>query len=105
MQQGLWAAWTYMTDSIDAGALNVFRHPDWCVENLKPEWRTGTSKWTTRIDLGFDPARDWAMQETQKMAGDYHLDYLKHDGSLIKASHCVQTNRRHHYGVDVDYYN
>ena len=103
MKMGLWAAWTNMVDSIDPGALNVFRHPDWSVDKLKPEWKTGASDWGTLIDLGYDPARDWAEQETQRIVGEYRLDYLKHDYSPI-VTQCVQTNHRHHYGTDVSYW-
>ena len=103
MQLGLWVAWTHGGDSSDPGALNIFRHPDWATEKLKPDWKPEEINWSTLIDLGFDPARDWATKEVARIIGDYHLDYLKHDYTPI-VTQCVQTNHRHRYGVDVSYW-
>jgi alpha-galactosidase len=103
MKLGFWMAWTHMGDSIDPGALNVFRHPDWSTEKLTPEWKMDADSWGTTMDLGFDPARDWAEHEVERVIGENHLDYLKHDYSPIVTT-CVQTNHRHHYGVDVSYW-
>ena len=103
MKLGLWAAWTHGGDSNFPEALNIFRHPDWATEKLKPDWKPEEINWSTLIDLGFDPARDWAEQETKRIVGDYRLDYLKHDYSPV-VTQCVQTNHRHHYAADVSYW-
>ncbi len=103
MKLGLWVAWTHGGDSSDTGALNIFRHPNWAVESLKPGWKPEDINWSTLIDLGYDPARDWAEQELTRIVDDYHLDYLKHDYTPI-VTQCVQTNHRHRYGVDVSYW-
>ena len=103
MKLGLWVAWTHGGDSLYPGALNIFRHPDWSIDNIGPDWKPKSINWSTLIDLGFDPARDWAEREVERVVTDNHLDYLKHDYSPI-VTHCVQTNHRHHYGVDVSYW-
>ena len=103
MQLGLWVAWTHGGDSNYPDALNIFRHLDWATQMLKPDWGSKAINWGTLIDLGYDPARDWATQEVQRIVSDNHLDYLKHDYSPI-VTQCVQTNHRHHYGVDVSYW-
>jgi alpha-galactosidase len=103
MKLGLWVAWTQGGDSQYPGALNIFRHPDWATEKMAPDWKPSDINWGTLIDLGFDPANDWAEQETERIVGDYRLDYLKHDYTPI-VTQCVQTNHRHHYGVDVSYW-
>jgi len=103
MKLGLWVAWTQGGDSQYPGALNIFRHPDWATEKMAPDWKPSDINWGTIIDLGFDPARDWAEQETERIVGDYRLDYLKHDYTPI-VTHCAQTNHRHRYGVDVSYW-
>jgi len=103
MKLGLWVAWTHGGDSIYPGALDIFRHPDWATESLKPEWKPEDINWSTLIDLGFDPARDWAAKELDRIVDDNHLDYLKHDYTPI-VTQCVQTNHRHHYGADVSYW-
>jgi len=43
------------------------------------------------------------MKETQRVVGEYHLDYLKHDWTPI-VTQCEQTDHRHKYGVDVSYW-
>jgi alpha-galactosidase len=103
MKLGLWVAWTHGGDSIHPDALNIFRHPDWATEALKPDWKAEEINWSTLIDLGYDPARDWATKELDRIVTDNHLDYLKHDYTPI-VTECVQTNHRHHYGVDVSYW-
>ena len=85
------------------GALNIFRHPDWAAETLKPDWKPEEINWGTLIDLGFAPARDWAERETKRIVGEYRLDYLKHDYSPV-VTQCVQSSHPHHYGVDVSYW-
>jgi alpha-galactosidase len=103
MKLGLWVAWTQGGDSQYPGALNIFRHPNWATEKMAPDWKPSDINWGTLIDLGFDPARDWAERETERIVGDYRLDYLKHDYTPI-VTQCVQANHRHHYGVDVSYW-
>jgi alpha-galactosidase len=103
MKLGLWVAWTHGGDSIYPGALNIFRHPDWFTENVKPDWKAQDIEWNSLIDLGYDPARDWAEKEVDRIVADDHLDYLKHDYTPI-VTHCIQTNHRHRYGVDVSYW-
>src|SRR5439155_8290333 len=51
----------------------------------------------------YDPAKEWAKQETQRLVPEYKLDYFKHDYSPIEVK-CVQTNHRHQHGVDVSYW-
>ena len=103
MNLGLWVAWTHGGDSLDPGALNVFQHADWFTEKLPPDWKAKDLNWSTLIDLGFDPARDWAWREVDRVVGENHLDYLKHDYSPI-VTQCVQVNHRHRYGTDVSYW-
>jgi alpha-galactosidase len=103
MQLGLWVAWTHGGDSSDPGALNIFRHPDWATQKLKLDWKPEDINWSTLIDLGFDPARDWATKEVERIVGDYRLDYLKHDYTPI-VTQCTQPNHRHRYGADVSYW-
>jgi len=103
MKLGLWVAWTHGGDSLDPGALNIFRHPDWSVDKLAPDWKPEAINWSTLIDVGFDPARDWAEHELERIVTANRLDYLKHDYSPI-VTQCVGTNHRHHYGVDVSYW-
>jgi len=57
MKLGLWVAWTHDGDSIHPDALNIFRHPDWATEALKPDWKAEDINWSTLIDLGYYPAR------------------------------------------------
>src|ERR1035441_7033789 len=72
-------AGTHGGDSSYPQALNIFRHPDWATEAVKPDWKPEDINWSTLIDLGYDPARDWAEQELGRIVSDNHLDYLKHD--------------------------
>jgi alpha-galactosidase len=103
MKLGLWVAWTHGGDSVFPGALNIFRHPDWSTEKLQPDWKPEEINWGTLIDLGFDPAREWAEHELERIVAEYRLDYLKHDYTPI-VTQCVQSNHAHHYGVDVSYW-
>jgi alpha-galactosidase len=103
MKLGLWVAWTHGGDSLDPGALNVFQHPDWFTEKVNPGWEAKDLNWSTLIDLGFDPALDFAVGEVERVVEQNHLDYLKHDYSPI-VTQCVQSSHRHHYGVDVSYW-
>ena len=103
MKLGLWVAWTHGGDSLDPGTLNVFQHPDWFTEKLPQDWKSKDLNWNWLIDLGFEPARDWAWRAVDRIVGENHLDYLKHDYSPI-VTQCVQSSHRHHYGVDVSYW-
>jgi hypothetical protein len=102
MKLGLWMAYTHGSDSDDPRAMSITKHPDWFAEppELDPK---GHINWHALIDLGYDPARDWAENATQRVVSEYKLDYFKTDGSPIVTS-CQQTNHRHHYGVDVSYW-
>jgi hypothetical protein len=55
------------------------------------------------IDLGCNPARDWAEQATQRVVSEYTIDYFKTSYTLI-VTQCQQTNHRQHYGVDLSYW-
>ncbi|MFN8009124.1 MAG: alpha-galactosidase [Terriglobia bacterium] len=83
--------------------MNIFSHPDWFVESFGPEWKSEYLNWGALIDLGYDPAKEWAKRETQRLVSENKLDYLKHDYSPI-AVKCIQKNHRHQYGVDVSYW-
>lgn len=104
MKLGHWMAYTHGSNSDFESpvTLNAFKHADWFTKPIKiaPE---DILNWDTRVDLGYDPARDWAEQATQHVVTDYKLDFFKTDWSPIETS-CEQTNHRHHYGVDVSYW-
>jgi hypothetical protein len=102
MKFGIWMAYTHGSSSKDPRALNVTEHADWfsAPPKLDPE---GHINWDALIDLGYDPARDWAEQATQRVVSEYKIDYFKTDQSPI-VTQCQQTNHRHHYGVDVSYW-
>jgi hypothetical protein len=102
MKLGLWMAYTQGSNSDDPKAMSVTRHPDWFVAppKLDPQ---GHINWDALIDLGYDPARDWAEQTTQRVISEYKVDYFKTDYTPI-VTKCQQTNHRHHYGVDVSYW-
>jgi hypothetical protein len=102
MKMGLWMAYTQGSNSNDPKALSISQHPDWFVgpPKLDPD---GHINWDALIDLGYDPARDWAEQATQRVISDYKVDYFKTDYTPI-VTKCQQTNHRHHYGVDVSYW-
>jgi len=102
MKLGLWMAYTQGSNSSDPHALNIAEHPDWfnAPPKLDPD---GHINWDALIDLGNDPARDWAMQATQRAVSEYKVDYFKTDYNPI-VTKCQQTTHRHHYGVDVSYW-
>jgi hypothetical protein len=102
MKFGLWMAYTHGSSLADPRTLNIKEHPDWfsAPPKLDPE---GHINWDALIDLGYDPARDWAEQATQRVVSEYGIDYFKTDYSPI-VTQCQQTNHRHHYGVDVSYW-
>ncbi len=102
MKFGLWMAYTHGSDAEDPSAMSIAKHPDWfsAPPKLDPN---GHINWNALIDLGYDPARDWAEKATQRVVSEYKLDYFKTDYTPIVTS-CQQTNHRHHYGVDVSYW-
>jgi Melibiase/Glycosyl hydrolase family 36 C-terminal domain len=102
MKFGIWMAYTHGSNSTDPRALNITEHADWfsAPPRLDPE---GHINWDALIDLGYDPARDWAERATQRVVSEYKIDYFKTDESPI-VTQCQQTNHRHHYGVDVSYW-
>lgn len=102
MKLGLWMAYTQGSNSDDPRALSITQHSDWFIAppKLDPQ---GHINWDALIDLGYDPARDWAEQATQRAVSEYKVDYFKTDYTPI-VTHCQQTNHRHHYGVDVSYW-
>jgi hypothetical protein len=102
MKLGLWMAYTQGSNSDDPRALNVTKHPDWFIAPPKLD-PNGEINWEALIDLGYDPARDWAEQATQRVVAEDHVDYFKTDYTPV-VTHCEQTNHRHHYGVDVSYW-
>ncbi len=102
MKFGLWMAYTQGSDADDPWATSITKHPDWFAEPPKLDPK-GHINWSALIDLGYDPARDWAETITQRAVSDYKLDYFKTDYTPIVTS-CQQTNHRHHYGVDVSYW-
>ena len=102
MKLGLWMAYTQGSGSDDPRALSVTKHPDWFTAPPKLD-PNGEINRDAIIDLGYDPARDWAEQATQRVVADDHVDYFKTDYTPV-VTHCEQTNHRHHYGVDVSYW-
>src|SRR5215470_6901949 len=102
MKLGLWMAYTQGSSSDDPRALNIKEHADWfsAPPKLDPD---GHINWDALIDLGYDPARDWAEKATQRVVSEYKIDYFKTDYTPI-VTQCQQTNHRHHYGVDVSYW-
>jgi alpha-galactosidase len=102
MKLGLWMAYTHGSNSDDPRALSITKHPDWfnAAPKLDPN---GEINWDALIDLGYDPARDWAEQATQRVVAEDRIDYFKTDYTPV-VTHCEQTNHRHHYGVDVSYW-
>ena len=102
MKFGLWMAYTHGSDSDDPNAMSIAKHPDWFTQPPKLDPRHEIN-WEALIDLGSDPARDWAEKATQRVVSEYKLDYFKTDYTPIVTT-CQQTNHRHHYGVDVSYW-
>lgn len=102
MKLGLWMAYTQGSNSDDPRALNIAQHPDWFIAppKLDPD---GHINWDALIDLGYDPARDWAEQASQRAISEYKVNYFKTDYTPV-VTKCQQTNHRHHYGVDVSYW-
>lgn len=105
MRQALWCAWSNGGISEEPGALSVRGpngHPDWFSTNTPAGWTPGPH-YGAKLCLGSPEARAWAIEKTQSLVRDYHLDYLKHDSDPI-VNRCLQTTHRHHYGVDASYW-
>jgi alpha-galactosidase len=102
MKLGLWMAYTHGSDSTDPAALNITKHSDWFAAQPKLNHDEHLN-WDALIDLGSDPAREWVEQATARTVSDYKIDYFKTDYSPI-VTQCMQSDHRHHYGVDVSYW-
>jgi hypothetical protein len=102
MKLGLWMAYTHGSDSDDPRAMSISKHPDWFAEPPKMDPKHEIN-WDALIDLGFDPARNWVEESTQRVVKEYKLDYFKTDYTPIVTA-CQQNDHRHHYGVDVSYW-
>lgn len=105
MRQALWCAWSNGGVSEDPGALSVRGtngHPDWFSTNTPPDWAPGPH-YGAKLCFGSPEASAWAMRKTQRLVQEFQLDYLKHDSDPI-VNLCLQTNHRHHYGVDASYW-
>ena len=92
---GIWVDWTQAALSTEHGALNArdLKVRDWLVTDLPADWKPEDFKGQT-IDLGVPEAKQWAMQETERIVTDYHLDMLEHDGYLV-AHGCDRTDHPH----------
>jgi hypothetical protein len=102
MKLALWCAWGNGGLSQDESALNVRRQPDWFNKDYGPDWRPGDFV-GGRLCLGCESAKQWAIEKTRSLVGNFKLDYLKHDCDPIMVN-CDKTDHRHHYGVDVSYW-
>ncbi|MBI3475415.1 MAG: alpha-galactosidase [Acidobacteria bacterium] len=92
---GLWVDWTQAALGTNPGALNV-RDPSvlpWLTSEVPADWRPEEFKGHT-IDIGFPPAKAWALQETDRIVSDYKLDMLEHDGYLV-AQGCASSSHPH----------
>ncbi len=92
---GLWVDWAQAALSKASGSLNV-RDPkikDWLTTDLPANWKPDEFKGQT-IDIGYPPAKAWAMRETDRIVSDYKVDMLEHDGYLV-AKGCDRTNHPH----------
>lgn len=92
---GLWVDWTQAGTDTAPGALNVHDPAtrDWLTQDVAAGWKPEAFKGLT-IDIGHPPAREWCARELDRMAKDYHLDMLEHDGYLV-AQGCVRTDHPH----------
>jgi len=104
MKLGIWMAYTQGSNSKDPAALDVAEHPDWFSDPPRLKVNPVSHiNWGALIDLGYEPARDWAEKAAERVVSESRIDYFKTDYSPI-VTHCVQTNHRHRYGVDVSYW-
>lgn len=92
---GLWVDWTQAALGTNPGALNV-RDPNvlpWLTSDVPLDWKSQEFKGHT-IDIGFPPAKAWALRETERIVSDYKLDMLEHDGYLV-AQGCNSSSHPH----------
>ncbi len=92
---GLWVDWAQAGRDQQAGALNV-NDPwtrDWLTTDPPPGWKPAAFKGVT-IDLGVPAAKAWSFAEVSRIANDYHLDMLEHDGYVV-AQGCDRTDHPH----------
>jgi alpha-galactosidase len=92
---GLWADWAQAALDRVPGSLNV-RDPrvhGWLTTNLPATWKPEEFKGQT-IDIGVPAAREWVLQETDRIVNDYKLDMLEHDGYLV-AQGCTASDHPH----------
>ena len=107
---GLWYSWTNGGISLSPAALSVrgsYGHPDWfrtwstwAPGNIEdPDWRPPPPYYGAQACLASSEAREWILNETQRLVSHHNLDYFKSDfGPIINA--CDRTSHRHGYGVD-----
>ena len=100
LKLGQWCAWAQGGDSTAPGALNVKDHLEW-FSTVGNDAETNRTR--NQFCLACLPAKQWAINETQRIVGTYHLDYFKHDGAPIQNT-CTRTSHRHTHGVDVGYW-
>ena len=92
---GLWVDWAQAGLDTQPGALNA-RDPDvhdWLLNDLPPDWKPEEFKGQT-IDIGYPPAKQWAVIQLERMVKDFNLDMLEHDGYLV-AQGCVRKDHPH----------
>ena len=102
---GLWCAWNNGGVSEHEGALSVrgpVGHPDWFGHDLPANWQPGPFYGDSAC-MGSPEALAWAIDKTQSMVRDYHIDYLKTDVNPM-INDCDRTDHRHKYGTDVSYW-
>ncbi len=92
---GLWTDWTQAGESTQPGALNVHdpRIRDWLTTDPPAGWKQEEFKGIT-IDIGYAPAKQWALARVTKAIRDFHLDMLEHDGYLV-AQGCDRLDHPH----------
>jgi hypothetical protein len=92
---GIWVDWTQAGLDTEPGALNV-RDPkvrDWLITDLQQDWKPQEFKGQT-VDLGVPAAHDYLRNEVKRIADDFHLDMLEHDGYLVPKG-CVRDDHPH----------
>jgi hypothetical protein len=82
---GLWIDWAQAGTSNEPGALNVADPAirDWLIADPPAGWKHQEPFKGITIDLGVPAAQAWAARELERVATDYHLDMLEHDGYLV----------------------
>jgi hypothetical protein len=92
---GLWVDWSQAGTSTSSDALNVHQPQvrDWLVNDVPADWKPEGFKGQT-TDLGVQEAQAHAAQELHRIAKDYRLDMLEHDGYLV-AQGCTRSDHPH----------